>query len=134
MATDIFKKITGTLDIAWNSLNTLKDASYTELRDTQLRASYGVLTGKSFVISTWDRFMRWILSGFSSFRDIAIVSAMSSGDTANLIHVPQELIMKWYQTFQSKNFIQERDQFRGTIVSLANGFTNGDKIIASLTR
>lgn len=62
MATDIFKKITGGLDIAWNSLNSIKDASYTELRDTQLRASYTILTGKSFAIGIWDRFVRWILS------------------------------------------------------------------------
>lgn len=134
MATDIFKKITGGLDIAWNSLNSIKDASYTELRDTQLRASYTILTGKSFAIGIWDRFMRWILSWFTAFRDIAIISAMNSGDTVSLINVPQELIMKWYQTFQSKNFIQERDRFRGTMVSLANGFTNGDKIIEGLTR
>jgi hypothetical protein len=62
MATDIFKKITGGLDVAWNSLNSIKDASYTELRDTELRASYTILTGKSFAIGIWDRFVRWILS------------------------------------------------------------------------
>jgi hypothetical protein len=134
MASDIFKKITVKLDSAWISLNSFKDASYMQLRDAQLRASYGILTGKSITIDLWDRFMRWTLSWFSAFRDISIISAMNSGDITNLVNIPQELIMKWYQTFQSKNFVQERDRFRGSIVSLANGFKNGDQIIESLTR
>ncbi len=77
MANDIMKKITKGLDTTWSTLNSLKDASYIQLRNTQLRANYSLLTGKSMAFDIWDRFVRWILSWFSAFRDIDIISAMS---------------------------------------------------------
>ena len=134
MASDIFKKITAELDTAWISLNTIKDSTYTSIRNTQLRATYSILTGKSNIQKTWDHIVRWILSWFSAFRDINIVTAINVGDISNMANMPQQVIMKWYQAFQSKDFVQERDHFRWTIISLANWFTNGDKIIESLTR
>jgi hypothetical protein len=42
--------------------------------------------------------------------------------------------MRWYQTFQSTDFIQERDQFRGAILSLRDKFIGGDKIIDNMMR
>lgn len=134
LATDILQKITTQLDTAWISLNQIKDTAYTTLRDTQLRATYSILTGQSKILDIWDRFVRWILSWFSAFRDIDIITAMSSGDISYLKTISQNAIMKWYQTFQSKDFIQERDQIRGSIMSLVSGFTGKDQIIDILTR
>jgi len=134
LATDILQKITTQLDTAWISVNEIKDAAYTTLRDTQLRATYSILTGQSKIFDIWDRFVRWILSWFSAFRDIDIITAMSSGDISYLKTISQNAIMKWYQAFQSKDFIQERDQIRGSIMSLVSGFTGGDQIIDILTR
>ena len=112
MASDIFKKITAELDTAWISLNTIKDSTYTSIRNTQLRATYSILTGKSNIQKTWDHIVRWILSWFSAFRDINIVTAINVGDISNMANMPQQVIMKWYQAFQSKDFVQERDHFR----------------------
>jgi hypothetical protein len=42
--------------------------------------------------------------------------------------------MKWYQAFQSKDFVQQRDLFRGTLVSLSETFKNGDQLMAVLAR
>ena len=93
MANDILKKINTGLDNAWISLNKTKDTTYITLRNIQLHTTYSILVGKSSIVNIWDRFVRWILSWFSAFRDI-------------------DTIMKWYQTFQSTDFVQERDTFR----------------------
>ena len=112
MANDIFRKINSGLDTAWISLNRTKDTTYTTLRNIQLHTTYSILAGKSSMVDIWDRFVRWILSWFSAFRDIDIISAMNAGDITYLKNLPQATIMKWYQTFQSTDFVQERDIFR----------------------
>ncbi len=112
MANDILKKINTGLDNAWISLNKTKDTTYITLRNIQLHTTYSILVGKSSIVNIWDRFVRWILSWFSAFRDIDIITAMNIGDISYLKNLPQNTIMKWYQTFQSTDFVQERDTFR----------------------
>lgn len=131
---NIREKILAGLDTAWASMNSIKDITYTTLRDSELRSVYSLLTGTSDIPDIWDGFVRWVLSWFSWFQDISIMTSMSLGNMTNMLDVPQETVMKWYQTFQSKSFVQERDQIRGTMISLKKQFTNGDQIIDSITR
>jgi FecR protein len=134
-ADNILQRITTVLDINWVQLNTLADATYTHIRDTELRSVYTRLAYSSGgIFDIWDRFVRWILSFFSGFDSISTLSAISSGDIARIADLPQATVMRWYQTFQSTDFVQERDQFRGAIVSLRDKFTRGDQIIESLMR
>ncbi|NRH21381.1 hypothetical protein HOO68_05030 [Candidatus Gracilibacteria bacterium] len=131
---NIREKILAGLDTAWASMNSIKDITYMTLRDSELRSVYSLLTGTSDIPDIWDGFVRWVLSWFSWFQDISIMTSMSLGNMTNMLDVPQETVMKWYQTFQSKSFVQERDQIRGTMISLKKQFTNGDQIIDSITR
>lgn len=134
-ADNIFKKITTALDTSWVQLNTIADATYTRIRDTELRSVYTRLaTSSGGMLDLWDRFVRWLLSFFSGFDSIATLSAIHSGDISRMADLPQATVMRWYQTFQSTDFVQERDQFRGAIVSLRDKFTRGDQIIESLIR
>jgi hypothetical protein len=48
------------------------------------------------------------------------------------MNIPQNAVMKWYQTFQGPEFVMERDQIRGIIMTMKDTFLNGDKIIESL--
>lgn len=104
--------------MAWISVNSLQDTAYMTLRNTELRDTYTLLAGKSSMHSVWDSFVRWILSFFSPFDGIGVLSAISSGNISDIANMPQMLVMKWYQAFQSTDFVQERDQFRGAIISL----------------
>ncbi len=104
------------------------------LRNTELRDTYTLLAGKSSMLGVWDDFVRWILSWFAPFHDISVFAVISSGDISNIVNIPEAMVMKWYQAFQSTDFVQERDQFRGAILSIQDRFTNGDQIIESLTR
>jgi FecR protein len=134
-ADNILQKITTTLDASWVQLNTVADAAYTRIRDTELRSVYTRLaTSSGGILDLWDRFVRWILSFFSGFDSIATLSAIHSGDISRIVDLPQATVMRWYQTFQSTDFVQERDQFRGAIISLRDQFTHGDQIIESLMR
>jgi FecR protein len=134
-ADNILKKITTALDTSWVQLNTVADATYTHIRDTELRSVYTRLAHSSGdIFDIWDRFVRWILSFFSGFDSIATLSAIHSGDMSRISELPLSTVMRWYQTFQSTDFVQERDQFRGAIVSLRDKFTRGDQIIESLMR
>lgn len=131
---DIKKKILVGLDTAWVSMNQLKDATYMTVRDSELRWVYDLLIGKSDIPDIWDRFVRWTLSWFTPFHDIQVITAMSMSQVSDMTESSKQKILKWYQTFQSKNFVQERDMMRGTIVSLKQQFTNSDQIIDTLTR
>lgn len=133
-ASNILEKVTNGLDTAWISINQSKDTIYIAARDAKLRGTYILLAGKKSVFEFWDHFVRWILSGFSAFQDIEIIRAIKSGDASHIMNVPQDTVMKWYQTFQGPGFVQERDAIRGTIVSMKDTLLNGDKIIDSLTR
>jgi hypothetical protein len=134
-ADNILQKITTALDTSWVQLNTVADATYTRIRDTELRSVYTRLaTSSGGVLDLWDRFVRWILSFFSGFDSITTLSAINSGDISRIAELPQATVMRWYQTFQSTDFVQERDQFRGAIITLRDNFTNGDQIIDSLMR
>ncbi len=133
-ASNILEKVTNELDTAWISINQSKDAIYIAARDTKLRGTYILLAGKKSIFEFWDRFVRSILSGFSAFQDIEIIRAIKSGDISHIMNLPQDTVMKWYQTFQGPEFVQERDTIRGTIVSMKDTLLNGDKIIDSLTR
>ncbi len=133
-ANNILNKIGTKLDTAWIAVNTAKDTAYEILRNTELRNTYALLAGKSEVSNIWDRFVRWMLSFFSGFDSISVLSTISSGNITGMADIPSALVMRWYQSFQSTDFVQERDQFRGAIVSLRDDFTNGDQIIESLTR
>ncbi len=131
-ANNIFEKISTGFDTAWISINQSKDAIYMNARDAKLRGTYMLLAGKSSVLEFWDRFVRWVLSWFSAFRDIEIIRAISSWDVSYIMNIPQNAVMKWYQTFQGPEFVMERDQIRGIIMTMKDTFLNGDKIIESL--
>jgi FecR protein len=134
-ANNILTKIQTKLDTTWIATNTLADQTFTRLRDTHLRENYTRLSASSGgVFDIWDRLVRWILSFFSDFDAIRVLSLIHTGDLTNMANMPQATLMKWYQSFQSTDFVQERDQFRGAIVSIRGQLTNGDQIIESLTR
>ncbi|MBC7503707.1 FecR domain-containing protein [Candidatus Gracilibacteria bacterium] len=133
-ADNIFSKIGFGLDMAWVRLNTTKDTAYIALRDTSMRDAYTLLTGKSDMSNIWDQFVRWILSFFSGFDSISLFSAIASGNISDIANLPTTLVTRWYQSFQSTDFVQERDQLRGVIISLRDNIINGDQIIESLTR
>ena len=132
-ANNILKKITKSLDTAWIDINQVKDDTYMTVRNTGLRATYSLLAGTDAAFGLWDKFVRWILSPFSTFQDIQVFESIQSGIIEG-VTIPQDILMKWYQSFQSTDFIQERDRMRGTIISLKDTFTNGDQIIENLTR
>ena len=134
-ANNILTKIGTKLDTTWITANTIADAAFMQIRNTELRDTYTRLSSSSGgIFDLWDRFMRWVLSFFPSFDAIPTLSAISSGDFANMTGISQTSMMRWYQSFQSTDFVQERDQFRGAIVSISDQLTNGDQIIESLTR
>lgn len=98
--------------MAWVRLNTTKDTAYIALRDTSMRDAYTLLTGKSDMSNIWDQFVRWILSFFSGFDSISLFSAIASGNISDIANLPTTLVTRWYQSFQSTDFVQERDQLR----------------------
>ncbi len=103
MASDIFKRITKGIDTTWNKINISKDAIYMDMRSLELRKSYDQLIGKtytSYIGKTWDSLVTWILSWFSSFKDISILRTISLGGTLDIARFPQDTILKWYQSFQ----------------------------------
>lgn len=57
---------------------------------------------------------------------------ISTGDISHIMDIPQDALMKWYQTFQGSEFVKERDQIRGVIIAMKDVFFNGDKIIENL--
>lgn len=99
-----------------------------------MKDTYTLLTGNPNMATIWDRFVRWVLSFFRGFDSIATLSVISSGNLTNIANISQASMMRWYQAFQSTDFVQERDQFRGAIVALRDQLTGGDRIIESLTR
>ena len=134
-ASNILAKINKKLDTTWTTINTAKDTAFMQIRNTELRETYTRLSASSGgVFDMWDRFMRWVLSFFPGFDAIPTLSAISSGNISDMANLPVSTVMRWYQSFQSTDFVQERDQFRGVIISLSDNFTNGDQIIESLTR
>lgn len=134
-ASNILTKIGTKLDTTWITANTIADAAFMQIRNTELRDTYTRLSSSSGgIFDLWDRFMRWVLSFFPSFDGIPTLSAISSGDLANMTGISQTSMMRWYQSFQSTDFVQERDQFRGAIISIRDQLTNGDQVIESLTR
>ena len=134
-ASNILAKINNKLDTTWTTINTAKDTAFMQIRNTELRETYTRLSASSGgVFDMWDRFMRWVLSFFPGFDAIPTLSAISSDNISDMANLPVSTVMRWYQSFQSTDFVQERDQFRGVIISLSDNFTNGDQIIESLTR
>jgi FecR protein len=134
-ANNILTKIQTKLDTTWIAANTLADTAFMKVRNTELRETYTQLsTSSGGIFDLWDRFVRWILSFFPSFEAITTLSAISSWDLENMTGISLSSMMRWYQSFQSTDFVQERDQFRGAIVSIRGQLTNGDQIIESLTR
>jgi hypothetical protein len=134
-ASNILAKINNKLDTTWTTINTAKDTAFMQIRNTELRETYTQLSASSGgVFDMWDRFMRWVLSFFPGFDAIPTLSAISSGNISDMANLPVSTVMRWYQSFQSTDFVQERDQFRGVIVSLQSKLTGGDQIIESLTR
>ncbi|MBC7498513.1 FecR domain-containing protein [Candidatus Gracilibacteria bacterium] len=134
-ASNILTKIGTKLDTAWITANTLRDSTYMMLRNVELRDTYTRLSHSTGgIFDLWDRFVRWILSFFSGFDAIRTLSVISSGNISDIGGLSQATVMRWYQSFQSTDFVQERDQFRGVIISLRDQFTGGDQIIESLTR
>jgi hypothetical protein len=118
-ANNILTKIQTKLDAAWISTNTLADQVFMTARNTRLRDIYTQLSSSSGgIFDFWDRFVRWVLSFFSGFDSISIISAISSGHLADMADMSRATVMRWYQSFQSTDFVQERDQFRGAILSL----------------
>jgi hypothetical protein len=111
-ADNILTKILVGLDTAWISLNTTKDTAYIALRDATMRDTYTLLIGNSDIAHIWDQFVRWILSCFSGFDALRMFSAIDSGSISDLANLPAILVIQWYQSFQSTDFVQERDQFR----------------------
>lgn len=130
---NIFSKIISGLDTAWISLNSLQDNTYMSLRNAQLRDTYTLLAGNVTIYTIWDNFVRWILGWFAPFQDIALIASINSGNLADMATMPQVLVMKWYQSLQSADFIQERDQFRGVIMSWKDNI-QGDQLIDNLTK
>ena len=131
---DIRQKILTGLDTAWSSMNTLKDTAYMTVRDSELRSVYNLLSGTSNIPDIWDDFVRSVLSWFSAFKDINIITSIHLGKASDLLGTSQDAILKWYQTFQSKDFIQERDQIRGAVISIKDQLNQSDKIISTITR
>ena len=123
-ANDIYTKIITGFDTTWASINAAKDNAYDALRDAKLRETYMLLVGKSDIPDLWDEFVRWILSWFSTFRDLDVMRSIDLGSLEQYTKIPQELIMKWYQSFQSSEFALERDKIRTMIFSLQDSFIN----------
>jgi FecR protein len=123
------------LDTVWITENTIADSTYMTLRNIEMRDTYTRLSHSTGgIFDLWDRLMRWILSFFSGFDAIRVLSSIHTGDLTNMTNMPQATLMKWYQSFQSTDFVQERDQFRWAIISLESQLPGGDHLIESLTR
>ena len=134
-ANNILTKIGTKLDTTWITANTIADAAFMQIRNIKLRDTYTLLSSSSGgIFDFWDRFIRWVLSFFSGFDSITTISTISSGNLANIANISQTSMMRWYQSFQSTDFVQERDQFRWAIISLQDQLTGGDQVIESLTR
>lgn len=65
--------------------------------------------------------MKWVLSFFSAFRDISLIDALNKKNIDAVINFPQEQLEKWYQKYQNKDFVQERDLLRSALARTASG-------------
>ncbi len=123
-AGNILTKIGIKLDTTWIATNMLADQTFISLRDIQLREIYMELAhSRGGIFDFWDRLVRWILSFFSGFDAIYTLSTISSGSVSDMANLSQATVLRWYQAFQSTDFIQERDEFRGAIVSMQSHLT-----------
>lgn len=126
---DILKRLgTAALDSAWIELNILQDTAENLIHSAQIEKSINFLKQ---VDNIWDRFVRWILSFFSAFKDIKILESLGNMDAKNMVDIPKEYILKWYQRFQDTKFVQERENIRTLITKT---WTSWDTYIDAIAR
>lgn len=110
---DIMKKLSQTvIDMTWVQMNTIQDAADNLIRSEQVKNSLNLLSSAK---GGFDSFVRWILSFFSSFRDIRVVESFQSLSGLTM-EIPREYMLKWYQRFQSPELVDQREHIRATIV------------------
>lgn len=76
--------------------------------------------------------MREILSWFDAFNDIEIMEKISSLDVSQVVEIPREKLLDFYQKFKVGDFVLERDVLRGAIHSVSSADTKMQEILETL--
>lgn len=87
-----------------------------------MRESYDILAGSSDIWAPIDSSVRGILAQTDTFKDIVMMEAIENKDIEILKNLPEESLMKLYQQFQYKDFIQERDLLRGALLKASGSY------------
>lgn len=129
-ARDILKKLWQTiLDSAWIQINLAQDLADNLLHSSQAQKSLETLKQAR---NMGDRFVRWILSFFDSFRDIKIIESIEGASLEDtMTNIPKEYLLKWYQRFQDKNLVQQRENIRKLVI---HTWTSWDDYIDAIAR
>jgi len=141
-AADILKKLASSaLDATWEGANQLRDQAYELARSVELEAAWNRLAGVGDSDGWWgsitewfDRVVRWILEKFGMFSEIDFAKKLQSLDGAAIMNMPQEQLLKWYQTLKSKDFVEERDLLRGAIMNMSGQLENAGAYMDVLFR
>lgn len=76
--------------------------------------------------------MREILSWFDAFNDIEIMEKISSLDVSQVVEIPREKLLDFYQKFKVGDFVLERDVLRGAIHSVSSADAKMQEILETL--
>ncbi len=110
-ARDILEKISKTFtDRFWTELNMVRDATESITRNLRLEKNISSFQLKSTTL--WNKFVRYVLSFFPTFDDIDDFSRLASFSPDDLSNISNESLLRWYQYFQDKKFVQERENIR----------------------
>jgi hypothetical protein len=132
-AKNILEKISLSLrDRLWIDFNMLQDATDELYRTTQIQDNLMIFRQKS--ASLWGWFVQNIVSKMEAFKSLQVIQMIQSENSTAVIDIPEKYILEWYQHFQDKKFVQEREAIRTLFSENFKDLKNPSPYIESLAR
>lgn len=116
----------------WEKSVQIKNELYEQKYLQEISSAWEKLMGKIAEKSWWDEFMRWVLSWFNAFRDIALFEQVSSLDIGKIAEYSHNELLALYQKLKIGNFALERDMLRGAVYQIAQADAKMQEILEIL--
>ncbi len=114
-ARNILEKISSTLrDRLWIEINSTADKADLFIRTTGIEQRMENLYREQ--TSFMEQIVRYILSWFSAFDGLRVIEILENNNIQELSKIPEKELLKWYQYFQDKKFVQERESIRTALL------------------
>lgn len=131
---DILRKLgKEVVDQTWSTVNQVRDTAFLTEQSERIERNIDILSGRSGGL--WDRFVRFILSLFPGFDDLAVLEGLLS-DVPGFEHIkiPKEQLLRIYQKIQDTKFVQERDKIRTYIMTESESLGLDAEYLQTFTR